>query len=133
MDENPELPTDIYFPGGELPFASSLDAAYNPLRIDDILTATPYNPITVEELARRGMSDRLTEIIHTVVGEHLHSPEWLGLTDEEKAALGYGTPCPCGEKGLMPDEKLCGCGNRCQQCCEGKCQETCNGNCACKT
>ena len=77
------------------------------------------------------MDDRLTAIISGLIGDKLPARSDLGLSLEEMNALGYGKTCPCGEKGLKKDEKLCKCGEHCQECCDsGECG--CGDSCACK-
>ena len=64
------------------------------------------NPVTVEELLARGMSDRLEEIIGLIVGEILPPQAKGELTLDEMWALGFGPPCPCGERGMMPSDTI---------------------------
>ena len=92
-------------------------------------TLPKETPITVEELLRRGMSERLAEIINGGIGDYYRTSE-INITNDELGALGYGPPCPCGERGLIAGETVCEkCGN-CKECCEGGC-EGCE-NCSCK-
>lgn len=91
-------------------------------------------PVSIAELARRGMDDRLQQIIQGSVGRILTMTDpTVTLTETEKQALGYGQRCPCGEKEMAPGEKLCGCGENCQECCAAKCQDCgCQPDCPCK-
>lgn len=72
-------------------------------------------PITVSELSERGMDDRLMEIVHGLIGEHLRSPMWLTLSVKERRALGYDPPS-CS---------ACDCGEACKGCCDP-------GDCDCR-
>lgn len=85
---------------------------------DDREESDRPKPVSIEELLRRGMDEQLTEIIRNSIGDYLQPayPDMM-LTREEMAAFGYGPPCPCGEKGLRMDEKLCECGDCCEECC----------------
>ena len=85
-------------------------------------------PITVEELLRRGMDERLTEIIHGGIGDYYHSYSGV-VTIDELAALDYGPPCPCGERGMKDGETACGKCGHCSECCDGHFQ---CGDCGCK-
>lgn len=63
--------------------------------------------IRFAELAERGMEPRLEEVLSVLIGDRMSAPGWLNLTPVELAALGYGRPCECGERGLEPGEAAC--------------------------
>lgn len=91
-------------------------------------------PVTIQEFIQRGMDSQLKRIISKLVGVSITKNDFIMMmTEEEKNALGYGTVCPCGEKGMLATEKLCGCGEKCQKCCESECQDCkCRDACPCK-
>jgi hypothetical protein len=70
----------------------------------DLQARTPP-PISVDELRQRGMDDRLREVVELMVGDKPNSPPGA-VTPAGAWALGYGVPCPCGERGINPDESL---------------------------
>jgi hypothetical protein len=63
-------------------------------------------PISTAELLRRGMDDALADLMASAIGETLPA-RCSGFTKCEMAALGYGKPCECGERGLGIDEAEC--------------------------
>lgn len=71
---------------------------------------TLSGPIGAEELAERGLNERMQTVVEILVGETIddRSParQHLKLTQGEIEALGYGPPCPCGERGLLRGECL---------------------------
>ena len=71
------------------------------------LETAAEGPVTIAELARRGLDPRLEEVLNIAIGDVLRSPPGNPITPEEMAALGYGPVCECGERGLGQGEKAC--------------------------
>lgn len=64
-------------------------------------------PITFDDIASSGLDERVSEILTMLIGEVLPPRARGKITVAEAAALGYGPPCECGERGLGPNEKSC--------------------------
>lgn len=60
-------------------------------------------PISLAELVERGLADDAQEMLAQITD---FIPDEVPL--EVAFALGFGPPCPCGERGLRPGEKADG-------------------------
>ncbi|CAM5574986.1 hypothetical protein MAUB1S_09664 [Mycolicibacterium aubagnense] len=60
--------------------------------------------VSISELVERGMDERLRQVIEAAVGDCLPDGSKDRITREEAWAIGYGEPCPCGERGMAPWE-----------------------------
>ena len=63
------------------------------------------DPVTFDEINRRGLSDRVQEVLHALIGENISAQLFRSLETSEMEALGYGPSCPCGERGLSRGER----------------------------
>lgn len=64
-------------------------------------------PITFDDIANSGLDERVAEVLTLIIGEVLPERARGKVSVKEAAALGYGPPCECGERGLASGETEC--------------------------
>jgi hypothetical protein len=116
-----------------------LRAAWEKWKADPSLISAPVltvtildEPVTIEELRRRGLDSRLEALLNAAIGPVIKMPVDFAFTLHEVEALGYvdigvqggaeyqsraeyhrlqaggaGQPCQCGERGLSDGEACC--------------------------
>jgi hypothetical protein len=82
------------------PFGEQQQMAIQVIRPDE-------GPVTIMELRRRGLDERLQEVLNIAIGDVMRGYPGRPITAEEMEALGYGSICECGERGLSLGEKSC--------------------------
>ena len=62
--------------------------------------------ITMQEIRERGLDDDAVDVVNEMVGERLPSHVAKHVPMADLALFGYGPPCPCGERGMLPGETI---------------------------
>lgn len=62
--------------------------------------------VSLDEVRQRGMDQRMHDAVMIITQGTLPDSSNGKLTADELWALGFGPSCPCGERGMAPDEEI---------------------------